>query len=797
MTRLFQPLENVRRGTSNRWESAGLRFPILGSRRFAAGAAVLLALAAGPAGAIDAKDQLQFADGLYSRGLFDLAAQEYRGVATNPAAEKLDVALFRLAECERQLGRKPAAVAAYTRLVREFPKSEFRFRGEYRNAELHVTGGEFIQAVNLFRALLAANPPDDIRAPSLYYRGFAEDRLLLTNDAEAAFGEVVARHPASPFFSLACVSLGELQEKRGAPPAGPRDLYTKAAATPATPRVGAEALFKLADLEFRHRVYAASADAYTRLLATYPKDERTVSNQLAIAWSFHNAGRFPAAQQIAAAELPAAAAATRAEWLYVKASSERQMAQHGAAIADYAELLAKHPGSPLAGPAAYEQAVLLFQQKRYADVLAIAPLIASTNAAGLDACWMLAESHAELKQIEPAIANCRKIVEQYPQSDRAPLAQFRIGKLLQEAGRLEEASAAYRLVAKNHPAHALAADALAASANCQLKAGRKEGAVADWAALAAQQPGYAALDQMLFAKAQAEVDLGRVADAKATLEQFIKTCPKSPLLAKAHYTRGALQEKSDELDPAAYHYAAALALKPDADMQEMIRFRRIAVLQRQGKNDEAAAMLQPVLATPAQAKIPVATMEWLARWQLAKNDYAAAEEAATNLIARTKDEVLRQSAWYVAGLARQALTNLAGARVAFEAVAAATNAVPSREAIEASLHLGEVLLALNDAAAATAAFARSAEQAGTDALLDIRARSYHGLGLAAAAQGKWEEAARYFMSVAVLFDDAALTPECLYRAADAFGRQGRADEKQKTREELKRRYPGSEWAKKE
>ena len=52
------------------------------------------------------------------------------------------------------------------------------------------------------------------------------------------------------------------------------------------------------------------------------------------------------------------------------------------------------------------------------------------------------------------------------------------------------------------------------------------------------------------------------------------------------------------------------------------------------------------------------------------------------------------------------------------------------------------------------------------------------------------------MSVAVLFEDPALTPECLYRAAEAFGKQGRAGERESTLAELKRRYPDSPWAKK-
>lgn len=767
--------------------------PVLRTLVIGAWSLVILAL---PSRALDAAEQMQFADGLYSRGLYELASTEYRALLTNAATTARDAATFRLAECQRQLGNKDSAVQLYGELVAKFPQSEFRFRGEFRRAEMQITAGDFPKAVEYFRALLAANPPPDVRGPCLYYSGFAHDRIARTNEAEAAYAELVAKFPQSPFYSLASVSLGELKEKRGAPAAEPRELYTKAAAAAASPRVGAEALFKLADLEFRNRNYAASADAYTKLQATYPADERTTANQLAIAWANHNASRFPAALQIANASLPAAPEAQRAEWLYVKANCERQLKQDEAAIRDYTDMIQRFPTSPLATAAAQENAVLLFQKNRHADVLALAASLApATGPANVDALWMLAESYTAQKQPAPAIAGYRRLIDSFPQNERAPLSLFRIGKLQQQNNQPDEASVTFRAFAKSFPQHTLAADALAASAECLLKIGRKDAAVADWAALAAGYTSFTALDQAIFAKAQAEVDLGKIPEAKKSLEQFIQLCPKSPLLAKARYTLGALQEKSGELDPAAYNYAVALALKPDADLTQTLQFRRIAVLQRQGKNDDAAAMLQPMLASPALAKIPSPQLDWLARWQISKHNHAAAEEAARHLTARTDAPALQISGHYLAGLAQQAQKKMPDARLSFETVIAATNIVSNRETIEAFQHLGEVLLALNDAPGATAAFSRAAEQASTDATLAIRARSYHGLGLATAAQGKWEEASRYFMSVAVLFDDPALTPECLHRAAEAFAKQNKISEQQKTIEELKRRYPDSEWAK--
>ena len=73
--------------------------------------------------------------------------------------------------------------------------------------------------------------------------------------------------------------------------------------------------------------------------------------------------------------------------------------------------------------------------------------------------------------------------------------------------------------------------------------------------------------------------------------------------------------------------------------------------------------------------------------------------------------------------------------------------------------------------------------------MDIRARSYFGLGRAAEMGEDWNRAARYYLGVGILFDDPEITPESLHRAAIALGRAGRNEERARALEELKERYP--------
>lgn len=72
------------------------------------------------------------------------------------------------------------------------------------------------------------------------------------------------------------------------------------------------------------------------------------------------------------------------------------------------------------------------------------------------------------------------------------------------------------------------------------------------------------------------------------------------------------------------------------------------------------------------------------------------------------------------------------------------------------------------------------------------ARLTLALGDCHAAQQRWEEAERAYLSVEVLQGCDALRPVALKRLADLYEKRGLPDRARRTREDLRRRYPGSE-----
>lgn len=749
----------------------------------------LVPLAAAAAAPVD---QVQFADGLFSRGLYDLAVREYLAAATNGAAGASDVASYRAAECFRLMGQPERAAELYRQVADQQPAGRYAGRAAFRHAELAVTGGQYAEAVDRFEAVMKAQPAPDLAAPALYYLGYAQHKLDRASKAEKAFERLVREFPDSPYAVWGRVELAGLLMRRDGPDAEIRELLGAALRGGAGQRAGAEALYLLGDQAFRKGDFAASADAYARLLKEYPQDARAGESLLSAAWAHYRAQRPAPALEIVERGLAAAGAPASAEWLYLQANCLRLLERGDDARAVYARLTREYPDSEWGQAGVYETAVLLYQAKDYAGSYDLASRARATPALAEDLAWLRAESAREAGRGVESRRHYEDFARAFPGSARVPTALFQVARLLQAGGETAAAAERYRALAGAYPTDHWAPEALLAGAYCRVVLNQYAEAIADWEQLLASYPDFRARDEAWYGKAQAEVDLKRSAAARASLESMLLQHAKSRLAAEAHYLLGSLLENEGEYEAAEYHYRMATLKKADPALARKIEFRRVAVLQRQGRADEAAQALNGLVAADAGAEIPAPLLDWVVRWNFSRERHDDAERAGRALGESGTNAAWRQIGWYFAGRSAQAGGRLADARASYTRCLEQDAA--TREGAEAALYLGRAASAEQDWTAAEQAFTQAGERSTTEDLADVRARSYFGLGQAAAARARSEEAARYFMSVAVLYDDPELTPEALYRAAEAFQKLGRAADRDKALAELRQRYPQSTWA---
>ncbi len=185
-------------------------------------------------------------------------------------------------------------------------------------------------------------------------------------------------------------------------------------------------------------------------------------------------------------------------------------------------------------------------------------------------------------------------------------------------------------------------------------------------------------------------------------------------------------------------------------------------------------------------------LQWLATYRLERGEHALGLAAARILAESGESPDLQQAGWGLAGRCLKLDNRLPEAAEAFEKALALKEA--TAYASEAALELGMYSLETDRPEEALAYLNKAAGWSAAGAAPGIRPRAYFGLAKTHQALGSMQEAARYYMSVAILYDDPEIVPECLYQSAQIYRGQGLEEDARKTAMELKSRYPASPWA---
>lgn len=744
-----------------------------------------------PAGPDEAA-AVQFADGLFRRGIYDMAIKEYMLFLEQfPTSALADAIWFRSGECYREMGNRVAADRAYSR-VQAMSGSAHRFRAVLRRAELFAAAGQPESAAGLLQALLADSPPADVAADALFRLAGALDAMGRPADVAPVYERLLREHPGSPFEPYAWLALGTLAAERPDGAAKAEAWLTRAAEKAGDARVAAEAWFQLGHLHYRGSNYVKSAYAFDQLLTRFGSDLRAESARLPAAWACHRAGRH--ADAVALADQALAAGARPSDgWLYLAANSERQLARHAAAADRYGRLLRECPDSVYAPRSAYERALALFNAGRHAEAVDQARAIPPGGPMEDQVCWLLAESAIALGDENGAIQNYRLIADRHPGSPLAPEAWYRIGDLLNKRGEAWNAATAYRELFLRYPASGLAPKGLFAAAYGAAKTGRREDAARDWGRFLETFPQHELAADALFQKAVAEAQLGRNEQALVSYETLLRRFPKTPYAADARFWSGVLLETAGRYEDAARELRAALAAEPSVTIGRLARMRLSLVLFRLGQLAEAADLAQATLATPLRQELPPGLLEWLAETRLREKAPDRALEAAQLLSATNREPTWRQIGLALSGDARLALGRAEEARADYRAATALGAATPAEA--RAWMKLGDLALAESAFTDAETAYGEAVRRAGESDR--VRALATAGLARALEGQGNWAGAARFYMNVALLYQEPALTPECYFKAAEMFRKQGRSREAEELRAELRKQFPGSPWASKE
>lgn len=737
------------------------------------------AVRAGPTNIEDPSRQaFSRGNAFYGQKMYDLAITPYREfLASAPRGIDRQAALFRLGESLRATDRTAEAESAYRQLLSEFNTGDFIGPAAYRLGEMQFAARNYEAAAASFRISAFHVRDPKLRVAAKFFEGRALEASGRRAEALAAYREVVAQREDNPYRERAMFDLADADARAGLTDSAARQ-FKLLAETSQNPQVRTGSMVKGGLLAIDQRDYDNARRLLEAAAAQQEQAQWRSAARAGLVRLEYESENYQAAAERAAEFLPVLPLEVQPEVILLAANARRQLGQQAEALALYDKLAAQFPASTAARDAAFHRLVSLVAQGDERALGQIEAFLLSSPGE---------EERAKAELLKAEILFSRdQFAEAAALYDKAATARgtekyradalYKLGWCRLQEKKYDEAIAALTRFITLYPRHPQVAAAFAQRAVAQLQTNEGAGALADFEAIINRHPTAKEREEAMLQRALLLGNLQRPAEMSAAFERLLAEYPETNSAALANfwigYTAAENKKYRESLEP------LDKARQLDAEKYGERATLRLLLSHYYLKDRAAAGREAKKLGTD---KTPREVRLWLGQSAAESGDYDTAVEFLAPLAAAEPDD-------------RDLQTSLAEAQLRAGKFAAAQTTL---EKLLPKMHepkaKAKIYLLLSEASAALNLGQKAKEQAEEAQRLQpegrVNAEARLANGRALLLQQRYEDAARAFMAVALLYDEKDLTPQALLLAEQAYERAGNTAEASQARQERERRYP--------
>ncbi|MBE7219126.1 MAG: tetratricopeptide repeat protein [Caulobacteraceae bacterium] len=738
---------------------------------------------------VSAEDQqFNLAGDYYLRKEYTQAAAEYeRYLGQFPNGKQRQAAYWWLGESYRLLKKPTQARSAYQQLVIAFQEGEFVGSACLRMASMDYEAKDYRTALPLFQRAASLAPNDAVRLLARYYEAVCLEQTGRREDTRQVYEEILTVTKDNPYRDDAHLALARLALDQHHPNEAFKE-YEALSREATRPGLQAEASLK-AGLIAKDLGQSDSALPLLARAVSLSGNNTAVraEAQLTELHLLYDTNKYKALLEAYPGIRPGLPAASQPEAMLLAANSDRQLGKGAEARAIYDEILDAFPRSPQVPEARYQRIISLYASND-PNFVKEADLFLGSGAEPVkidEVRLMKADTlfkggdYTGAALAYGALDGSTNLPAKYKAE-----AAYRLGYCYAQAGKPEQTVAAFSKFLRAYPESPLAAKALVQRAGAYEKLQNYPSALADFNEVINDHKDAKERENAFEHKA---LILGQQHDNRGMAEAFralLKDYPKTEIAALAHYSIGrAAYEDDKDYGAALTEFTAARAADPKEYGAKSAYMAIVCEYQLKDRPKLTAdvAAYQKAKGSP---DVPPSILLWLGEQEYDEKNYGAAEghlaSATASLAGKGNSE-----AWLMLARARVYLEKWDGALEASQKYLAGSSPEPRERAL-GLLVQGEAQVALKrfDDAQKTVDETLQLQPEGS---LNAKARLLGGKLLF--AQGKYDEAAKAYRSIAVLYDDKDITPVALSRAAEAFDKAGRPDDAKKANDELRAKYP--------
>lgn len=740
------------------------------------------------------QSKLDFANGLFVRGFFTEATEEYENYLQALGGQPVPPEVwYRLGEAAYAAGNHERALAAFESLQALPGDSPFKERAHLSQGEVYYFMKNYGKAIEILGPL-SMDGEDEPRGRALYFLGkalFDSGKMAEAVDQFKQLVEGLPAHAMAPYaeFQLAYAYAAQKDFENAA------IHYSAVAGSKADESLRMESRYRAAQTYDQIGWYSAALGAYELLEKDFPKSPFREQAEVGHIWALYHEGKFPEALALIkthGADFPESE--RRVELDYIRANCLIQADDKDGALAALIQIRESFPESEFAGRALYKMAWIQFKKGDTAKAQELVTQFLQdykTSDLTGEGAFLLGTILVAQGSLEAAHQEFRLVAEQYPQSEFGAEALFKSGECLEQLGMSDESAQVFEQFAGQFPEHALVGQALLRAGDARFAAGAFDVAQGLYNRILEGKPQPLVEEQALYRLAITKHNLkdydGGIATLATLLEKFPQTAYREEALFRV--AEHALKVSGDAVK-AVELYQALIDAAPEGPYAGKALLGMALARYEHKDYDEAADLFLKIMEKGDVQGLNEETFNWTGQWFFDKKNWKAAAGAFEALLeAVPAYPYADQVRLKIAECSEQA-GDLDQALVQYGAVAEAspTTAIST----EARWHMAR----LYEAQGALDKAFEWYEAAANSNSGDIAARARFQLGALHEKQEEWDKAARSFMGVAILFLHEEMSPEALWRAGQCYEKAGQKEQARKAYTELLKDFPESAFAQK-
>lgn len=738
-------------------------------------------------------EQLDFANGLFQRGLYDMAIAEYKEfIESFPGNEHVEDAYFGVAESYFFEKKYAEAASEYARYIELYPSGKKVPVSRMRIGQCFFFQNKFPEAVECLTNVEAGALDDTFKQVLYLYTARAYRSSGKQDDALSYFSKTADVINQSEYSAFALIESGDilLEKKENA---AAIQKYKSAYQNAAQDKTKSYALHKEGEVEFQLGDYRGAADTFSVIVEKYSSEDIALSALANLMISLFNIcenEKIASMFEKKAGMIPEGADSF--DIFYITASAYSEIGRFDEALKTVDAL------SRLSGMSEeklhktlIKKAEILLKGKQYENVL----LFIDQNLKGSKEdkdyiTFMQAEANYGLGNSGKAFEFYNKVVNEYPKSSFPDKALYGMGYCQKSIGDDRKAIEFFVKYFNEGKESSRREEALYNAILLEAKQNMSRDVIEHSKLYFSAFPGGKYEEKILFRLGLVYSDVKEYSNAAEAFKRYTEEFKASPKIDEAYFELAYNLQAMGNTEGALRYYAKVRPTSDKLLFYSAIKNTALLYLNI-GEDGKAAHSFSRILREFEENDLGIDVYFWLAKYYVENKLPEQALFVVDNAEKKDADKSHEIGLSYFKGEAAREKGNYNTAIEFYDYVIEKDKEGVFKGA--SRVGKGECLEALSQYDDAKKEFEAAIDENLQDNSITMRAR-FELAGIEE-LKGNLDEAYKLYMLVAILYNNEFYCAESLFKAGEIAIKLGRRDEAMKQYKEIVDKYPSSRVAK--